>query len=102
MVEHTKTSPTQIALEKHNVNQWIYVKFTDYGLDVFEQMFFTTRMINFERKRYAGKYVKFQMWDFMNKFGQHFGLGCPNVIETNFYIKFTDDGPSYIDESDVA
>lgn len=73
-----------------NLNDWVKVKLTDYGKEIFNHRFDeVNRMI----KEKGGKpltpiplkvdedgYSSFQLWTFMEMYGEHIGMAKPNVI----------------------
>ena len=69
-----------------NLNDTIKVKLTDHGKDIYYHRFdnlietgvkFTPKMPKVD----ADGYTKFQLWDFIQLYGQHIDMIKPNVIE---------------------
>ena len=73
---------------KININDFIKVKLTDLGKDIFYHKF---DEVNAQygreilRPRYPKEdengYTEFQLWDFMQLYGSHIGVSYPNVID---------------------
>ena len=73
---------------KINLNETVKVKLTDLGKDIFYHRFD-------DLNKYYGRqiakprfpecddegYTKFQLWEFMELYGEHMGMCEPNVIE---------------------
>lgn len=71
-----------------NVNDYIKVKLTDLGKEIYKhyddeflKIFPHLKPIPLDIDEEG--YCKFQLWRFMNIFGEHFGNGFPLVIESN-------------------
>ena len=69
-----------------NLNDTIKVKLTDHGKDIYYHQFdkfieigakLTPKMPKVD----ADGYTKFQLWEFIQLYGQHIGMTKPNVIE---------------------
>lgn len=73
-------------MKKMNFNCSIKVKLDPYGREIYEARYGALPVDK-------NGFVKFQLWDFMNLFGGHFGKGNP---VNNKYI--LEDGCIYIDE----
>lgn len=73
---------------KININDFIKVKLTDLGKDIF---YHRIDEVNEKygrevlKPRYPKEdengYTEFQLWDFMSLYGSYMGVGCPNVID---------------------
>ncbi len=71
-----------------NLNEDIYVRLTDIGKDIyFHQFDDLNRMCgkvickpSFPKENADG-YTRFQLWRFMELYGEHIGMTKPNVIE---------------------
>lgn len=71
-----------------NINEYIYVKLTDRGKNILNNYY-----ADFDWKPTPNEegYYKFQMWQFMNLFGNHFSMGTDNItINNNVYFKEED------------
>ena len=73
---------------KINLNEYIKVKLTDLGKDIYYHRFDTLndyygREVLKPRfpKEDENGYTKFQLWEFISLYGQYIGMGTPNVIE---------------------
>lgn len=69
-----------------NLNDTIKVKLTDHGKDIyyhrFDNLIETGVKLTPEMPKVdADGYTKFQLWDFIQLYGQHIGMIKPNVIE---------------------
>ncbi len=76
---------------KINLNDFIKVKLTDYGKEIYYHKdddfnaYLSKRGLELFKPHFPkvdedGK-TKFQLWDFMKIYGNYMGLGKPNVIE---------------------
>lgn len=71
-----------------NLNEVVKVKLTDLGKDIYYHRFDKLnrqygRIIckpSFPKEDTEG-YVEFQLWDFIQIYGEHIGIARPNVIE---------------------
>ena len=82
---------------KHNINDSIKVRLTKEGVilyykyyeDLCERMKSYGASYDYMPKLKVDKegYTEFQMWVFMEMFGQHFHLGIDGPIETTVLIK---------------
>jgi len=82
-----------------NINEDLYVKLTDYGIDIYAKytMEYSNKSLNEVKQEIINErlfdgYHKFQIYDFMNIFGGSFRLGGgiqPCDINVIFDIKFT-------------
>ena len=71
-----------------NLNEFVKVKLTDLGKDIYYHQFDEMnkqwgRIIckpSFPKEDAEG-YTKFQLWDFIEIYGEYFGMTKPNVIE---------------------
>ena len=89
-------------MKKLNLNQFVRVKFTDHGKDIYYHQY--DELIAVMKARGVKPispsyppidkdgYSTMQLWTFMNLYGPHITMGAPNVIE-DLYI--------YIDERDL-
>ena len=69
-----------------NFNDTIKVKLTDRGKDIYYHQFDDliergTKLTPKMPKVNADGYTEFQLWDFIQLYGQHIGMTKPNVIE---------------------
>lgn len=71
-----------------NLNETVKVKLTDWGKVIYYRRFdslneFVERQICKSRlpKEDEDGYTEFQLWDFINMYGQYISMGAPNVIE---------------------
>ena len=81
-------------MKRININDYILVKLTEYGEWIYNHRY---DELNKQLRRCSGHtlyppplkkepngFVKFQMWDFMQIFGEHFKMGSTDtVIEGN-------------------
>ena len=88
-------------MKQLNLNNIIKVKLTDYGKDIFYHQY---DELNIFIVGQGGKeieprypdvdengYSKFQLWSFMNLYGEYMKLAAPNVIEPlNIFIEDND------------
>lgn len=92
---------------KVNLNEYIMVKLNDKGKDIYYHQY---DEVNENIKRHGGKpiipkmpkvdeegYTRFQMWQFMNLYGEYMTIGFDTVLETMDII--IDGGEPYV-ESD--
>ena len=71
-----------------NLNEVVKVKFTDLGKDIYYHRFDELNQVygrivckpSFPKEDAEG-YTKFQLWDFIETYGEHVGIAKPNVIE---------------------
>jgi hypothetical protein len=79
---------------RHNVNDKIKVKLTEYGKSILEHEVVNT-MTMLKNLRFddyfpypedENSYTEFQLWNFMRLFGSYFRIGCPLIIERNEII----------------
>lgn len=75
-------------MNSFNVNHYVKVKLTDLGKEIYKhhddeflKEFPNLKPIPLDIDEQG--YCKFQLWHFMNIFGEHFGNGFPLVIESN-------------------
>ena len=73
---------------KINLNNQIYVKLTKVGEEIYYDYikkindYYGREIIDKYTPDYEdGGYAKFQLWEFMNIYGNYIGMGFPNVIE---------------------
>lgn len=79
---------TKDNIQKINLNETIKVKLTPYGAEIYYKQF---DELNKQRGREICKpqmpridkdgYTEFQLWHFMELYGEHIGMCKPNVIE---------------------
>lgn len=79
---------TKDNIQKINLNETIKVKLTPYGAEIYYKQF---DELNKQYGREICKphmpridkdgYTEFQLWHFIELYGQHIGVGKPNVIE---------------------
>jgi len=73
---------------KINLNETVKVKLTDFGRAIYQQScdrlneiigeeFFSLDQL----KEDEDGYVRFQLWCFMQQYGEYIGMSFPNVIE---------------------
>lgn len=88
-------------MKKLNLNDSVKVKLTPLGADIYYHQFDD---VNEQIASRGGKriephmpqvdkdgYTKFQLWHFIEMYGEHLGIGKPNVIsDMNFYISEDD------------
>ena len=77
-----------------NLNNYVKVKLTKFGLDVLIKHYNKYGITAFLKKEIEdmgkdGEH-KFQLWDFMQIFGEHLYLGAENVVESNNMKIFLD------------
>lgn len=89
-------------MKKLNLNQWIKVKLTDHGKDIYYHQ--NDELIDIMKERGLkpltrsypsvdeNGYSHFQLWCFIAMYGPYINMGLPNVIE---------DLCIYIDERDL-
>ena len=80
---------TKDNIQKINLNETIKVKLTPYGAEIYYKQF---DKLNKQRGREICKphmpridkdgYTEFQLWHFIELYGQHIGMCKPNVIES--------------------
>ena len=71
-----------------NLNEWVKVKLTDLGKEIYYHQFdelnntYGREIIkpSFPSEDKDG-YTRFQLWEFMQLYGPHIGMGAPNVID---------------------
>ena len=92
---------TKDNMQKINLNETIKVKLTPYGAEIYYKQF---DELNKQRGREICKphmpridkdgYTEFQLWHFMELYGEHIGMCKPNVIEPLdiVYCKHNRDG----------
>lgn len=73
---------------KINLNEMVKVKLTDWGKEIFYRQFDkTNKAVGREvcKPRYPTEdengYTTFQLWCFMQLYGEYIGMTLPNVIE---------------------
>lgn len=77
---------------KFNVNEYVKVRLTDYGLSILEQDWNEIRAQAPSLGPWkppaidADGYSKHQLWSLMNHFGPHIGMGMKLPFETEIII----------------
>jgi hypothetical protein len=73
---------------KINLNNQIYVKLTKVGEEIYHDYikeindYYGREIIDKYIPNYEdGGFARFQLWEFMNIYGNYIGMGFPNVIE---------------------
>lgn len=73
---------------KINLNNYIYVKLTKVGEEIYYDYikkindYYGREIIDKYTPDYEdGGFAKFQLWEFMNIYGNYISMGFPNVIE---------------------
>lgn len=87
-IEKKKTDSIPMNEVRINLNEFIKVKLTDLGKDIYYHQFDELnqqwgRIVckpSFPKEDAEG-YTKFQLWNFIEIYGEHFGMTKPNVIE---------------------
>lgn len=71
-----------------NLNEWIKVKLTDWGKEIYYHQYDRINQIAGRKvceprfpKVDGNGYTKFQLWCFIELYGEHMGLTLPNIIE---------------------
>ena len=80
---------------KINLNNQIYVKLTKVGEEIYYDYikkindYYGREIIDKYTPDYEdGGFAKFQLWEFMNIYGNYISMGFPNVIEPlDIYIE---------------
>ena len=80
---------------KINLNNRIYVKLTKLGEEIYYNYikeindYYGREIINRYTPHYGDDgFAEFQLWDFMNIYGNYMNMGFPNVIEPlDIYIE---------------
>ena len=82
-----------------NLNDYVKVKLTDLGKDIYYHQFDNLIEVNPMITSYISPhypkideegYTQFQLWEFMQLYGKHIGMGKPNVIEPLEIIRCKD------------
>lgn len=76
---------------KINLNDWIKIKLTPYGEDVYRIFYCRLKLEPLPLRKDKDGYVSFQLWDFIQIFGSYIYMGNKNVIEPLEIIKETDE-----------
>lgn len=76
----------------YNINNYVLVKLTSYGLDIMRRAreSFVSRYPSVqwtEPAPDAEGYVRFQMWELMQLFGEHIRMGGPVPFETEVRLE---------------
>ena len=73
---------------KINLNEWVKVKLTDLGKEIFYHQYDGVNKAvgrevckPFYPKEDENGYTKFQLWHFIQLYGEHIGMAYPNVID---------------------
>ncbi len=88
-------------MKKFNINNYVYVKLTDIGyeqyLDKLKYYHDTTPTLfewptieNIKLKEDKNGYLKFQMWEVMDLFGENLFNGCDKPFELDILIDEND------------
>ena len=80
--------PAQQEPIRINLNEWIKVKLTDWGKEIYYHQYDRTNQLigreickpKFPKEDENG-YTEFQLWHFIELYGKHIGMTLPNVIE---------------------
>ena len=79
---------TKYNIQKINLNETIKVKLTPYGAEIYYKQFdelnkkYGREIFNPQMPRIdKDGYTEFQLWHFIELYGQHIGMYNPNVIE---------------------
>lgn len=77
---------------KLNINDSIKVKLNDHGMEILreEHEYYRERMPklgDFVDRRDEDGYMKFQLWDFMARFGKHITLGSIPPFDTEIILE---------------
>ena len=80
-------------MKRFNINDYVKVKLTAHGYNVHEMHYKKYLGANYNEKYYAPAvdregFTKYQLWEFMNIFGEYMFNGSEQVIEDNL-IYFT-------------
>lgn len=76
-----------------NMNEWVKVKLTDYGIEVLKKQHKELQRILKTNREFTppetddGGYVKFQLWDLFERFGSHVGLCKAKCFEFEILIE---------------
>lgn len=78
-----------------NINDDVYVKLTDYGRKIHreEHIKFWGKLPKLSHPTYdppkedSDGWSKWQMWSLMKEFGNHIGMGKPNVFDTTIKLE---------------
>lgn len=75
-------------MKQFNINDIIKVKLTEHGRNMHAQNYKKYLGENFNKKYYLPAidkegFTKYQLWEFMNIFGEHMFNGAEQVIENN-------------------
>lgn len=83
--KYTFAQPEPIRI---NLNEWIKVKLTDWGKEIYYHQYDRINQIAGKKicepkfpKEDENGYTKFQLWCFIELYGEHMGITLPNVIE---------------------
>lgn len=71
-----------------NLNEWVKVKLTDLGKEIYYHQYDELNKVygremlkpSFPSEDEDG-YTRFQLWKFIQLYGEHIGMGAPNVID---------------------
>ena len=89
MIEEVKELPSaQPEPVRINLNELIKVKLTDWGKEIYYHQYDRTNQIVGRKvckpmfpKEDENGYTEFQLWCFIELYGEHIGMTLPNVIE---------------------
>lgn len=70
-----------------NLNDWIKVKLTPYGQQIYYAHFLNFHITPPRLKIDDEGYTRFQLWSFIEMFGSYIYMGAKNVIEPLEIIK---------------
>ena len=83
-----KALSTEKTANKININEYVKVKLTDYGKEIFYHQYDNLNKTygkEIIKPSYptvdSDGYTSFQLWYFMNLYGRHIDMGVQNVIE---------------------
>ena len=71
---HKQGQMTEIKI---NLNEFIKVKLTGLGKDIYSHRYNGELFPKIDENGYT----RFQLWDFIQLYGEHIGMAFPNVIE---------------------
>jgi len=83
---------------KYNINQYVKVKLTDYGMDILKKDHDELQMWMpedarrpFEEPKLKDGWYKTQLWILMNSFGSHLSMGGKLPFETEIHLEEPND-----------
>lgn len=97
-----RTTKPENGLRKLNLNTIIKVKLTEKGIDIYFHQYDDLIDKGIELTRMYPSidddgFTSFQLWIFMNLYGQYLGCGLPNVVE-DICLYIPDDEMDYVKE----